>query len=160
MSAIWILLLAKALYCAAAASPTLFFVRGGKWLKAKHREYVERGLERALARLSSDFRQDESFLGKGVGLAADFSHRRFFVAEHDGGRTQAAILPFSALQSVASGEMNQNGFYDVYVELEVDNPKHPRWRLLFGENEGLASAVKETLGRLQAGRVAVGSGAG
>lgn len=150
MSAIWFLLLAKALYCAAASLPTLFFVRGGGWLKQKHRHYVEHRLERALARLAGDFRQDESFLGNGVGLAADFSHRRFFVAEHDGGRTQAAILPFSALQSVARGEMNQNGFYDVYVDIKVDNPAHPRWRLLFGDNETLANAVKETLVRLQA----------
>ncbi len=150
MTLIWILLCAKAVYCAAAALPTLFFVRGGGWLKDKHKRHLEHRFERALAKLSSDFQRDESFFGNGIGLAADFAHRRFFVAEHDGGKTQAAILPFSALQSVDSGEMNQNGFYDVYVELKVNNPEHPRWRLLFGENEALASAAKATLGRLQA----------
>jgi hypothetical protein len=46
--------------------------------------------------------------------------------------------------------MNQNGFFDNYVELKVDDPKHPRWRLLLGEDEALADAVKDTLGRLQA----------
>ncbi len=45
--------------------------------------------------------------------------------------------------------MNQNGFFDVYVELKVEHPKHPKWRLLVGEYAALASAVKETLVRLQ-----------
>jgi hypothetical protein len=150
MSIIWILLLAKAVYCAIAALPTLFFVRGGGWLKEKYRSRVEHGLARTAAKLSGDFQPEENFFASGIGLAADFSHRRFFVAERDGGHTKAAILPFSALRSVDSGEMSQNGFYDIYVELEVDDPKRPNWRLLLGENEALAGEVKATLGRLQA----------
>jgi hypothetical protein len=150
MSIIWILLLAKSVYCAAAALPTLFFVRGGGWLKEKYRSRVEHSLACAASKLSGEFHPDENFFANGVGLAVDFSRRRFFVAERDGGRTEAAILPFSALRSVDSGEMNQNGFYDIYVELKVDDPKHPSWRLLLGENEALAGAVKATLGRLQA----------
>ncbi len=150
MTIIWMLLAAKAVYCAVAALPTFFFVRGGGWLREKYRRRVELGLERAATRLSRDFHPDESYFASGVGLAADFSGRRFFVAERDGGRTQAAILPFSALRCVKSGEMNQNGFYDMYVELKVDHPKQQRWRLLMGENEALVDAVKATLGRLQA----------
>lgn len=150
MSAIWILLFAKAIYCAAAAAPTLFFVRGGSWLKETYRRRIENRLARAMTKLSADFHADENFFANGVGFATDFSRRRFFIAEHDGGRTQAAILPFSALKTIDTGEMNQNGFYDIYVELGVDDAKHPRWRLLLGENEELAGAVKNTLGRLQA----------
>lgn len=150
MSIIWILLLAKAVYCAVAALPTLFFVRGGGWLKEKYRLRVEHSLARAATKISGDFHPDENFFANGVGLAADYAHRCFFVAERDGGHTEAAILPFSALRSVDSGEMNQNGFYDIYVELKVDDPKRPSWRLLLGENEALAGEVKATLGRLQA----------
>jgi len=146
----WTFLIAKFVLCAAVVAPTLFFVRGGNWLKATHQRRVERGLERALARLSGDFVPDESFFASGVGLAADFCDRRFFVAERNGSKTQAAVLPFSALKGVTSGAMNQNGFFDNYVELKVDDPKHPRWRLLLGEDEALADAVKDTLGRLQA----------
>jgi hypothetical protein len=150
VSIIWILLGAKALYCAIAAAPTLFFVRGGGWVKERYQRHVEHRLERSLRRLSGDFRPDQTFFAHGVGLAADFAARRFFVAERDGGRTQAAILPFSALQKIERGEMNQNGFYDLYVELQVDNPARPRWRLLLGENETLANDVQAALGRLRA----------
>jgi hypothetical protein len=150
MSVIWMLLIAKAIYCAAASLPTFFFVRGGGWLREKYRRRIESRLERALSRLSRDFRADENFFANGVGLAADFSRNRFFVAEHDGGTTEAAVLPFSALRSVATGEMNRNGFYDIYVDIKVDDQKHPNWRLLFGDNEKLAGAVQDTLGRLRA----------
>ncbi len=150
MTIIWMLLAAKAVYCAMAALPSLFFVRGGGWLKETYRRRVELGLNRAAMKLARDFNPDESYFANGVGLAADFSGQRFFVAERDGGRTQAAILPFAALRGVKSGEMNQNGFYDMYVELKVDHPKQQRWRLLLGENEALVDAVKATLGRLQA----------
>jgi hypothetical protein len=146
---IWILLIAKVVCCAVAVAPTLFFMRCGRWLKETYRRHVERRLERAFAKLAGDFYCDESFFDSGVGLAADFCERRFFVAERNGGRVRAAVLPFSALRGVTSGAMNQNGFYDVYVELKVDHPNHPIWRLLLGENEALANAVKDTLGRLQ-----------
>lgn len=150
MTLIWILLAAKAVFCAVAAAPTLIFMRGGGWLKRRYRGHVAQGLERTLRRLSPDFRTERDFFASGVGLAADFSQGRFFIAERDGGRTQAAVLPFAALQRVARGEMNQNGFYDIYVELQVNDPARPRWRLLLGENEQLACAVNATLGRLQA----------
>jgi hypothetical protein len=45
--------------------------------------------------------------------------------------------------------MNQNGFFDVYVELKVDDPKHPNWRLLLGDNKALANTIRDTLNRLQ-----------
>lgn len=150
MTVMWVLIAIKAVLCAAVALPTFFFLRGGGWLTATYRRRVQRRLERALARLAGDFQADESFLASGVGLAADFAHRRFFVAEHDGGRTRAAVLPFAALTGVSSGEMNQNGFYNLYVELAVDDPKRPLWRLLLGENEELAGAVRALLGRLNA----------
>jgi hypothetical protein len=149
MTFMWILLIAKFAGCAVVVAPTLFFVRGGQWLKETYRRRVERRLERAFTKLAGDFYCDESFFGSGVGLAADFYDRRFFVAERDGGRVRAAVLPFSALRGVTTGAMNQNGFYDAYVELKVDHPNHPNWRLLLGENEVLANAVKDTLGRLQ-----------
>lgn len=150
MSIIWILLAAKAVYCAAAAAPTLFFVRGGGWLKERYGRHVEHRLTRSLRKLSTDFQPEQTFFARGVGLAADFSARRFFVAERDGGKTQAAILPFSALQAIERGEVNQNGFYDIYVDLKVNDPSRPRWRLLLGENEALAQDVQATLGRLRA----------
>jgi hypothetical protein len=150
MTFFWLFLIAKFVLCAAVVAPTLFFVRGGSWLKEANRRRVERQLERALAKLSGDFIPDESFFASGVGLAADFCDRRFFVANRNGSKTRAAVLPFSALRDVTSGEMNQNGFYDMYVELKVDDPEHPKWRLLLGDDAALADAVKDTLGRLQA----------
>jgi len=149
MTILWILLIVKAICCIAVAAPTFFFVRGGSWLKEIYRRRMERRLERALETLSEDFHPDESFFASGVGLAADFCHRRLFVAEREGGRMLAAILPFSALREVTTGEMNQNGFFDVYVELKVDDPKHPNWRLLLGDNKALANTIRETLNRLQ-----------
>jgi len=146
---IWILLIAKILCCAVSVAPTLFFMRVGRWLKETYRRHVERRLERAFTKLAGDFYCDESFFGSGVGLAADFWERRFFVAERHGNAVRAAVLPFSALRGVSSGAMNQNGFYDVYVDLKVDHPNHPNWRLLLGENEALADAVKDTLSRLR-----------
>ena len=145
MAFIWIILIGKVLLCVAAAAPTLFFLRGGGWLKDKFQRRLQRRLERALTKLSPDFHPDESYFSRGVGLAADFQDRRFFIAEHDGGRTRAAVLSFSALRNVVSGEMSLNGFYDIYVDLEVDDSERPSWRLLLGENKELEHAVKQTL---------------
>jgi len=150
MTVFILILLAKAAFCLAASMPTLLFVRGGGWLKGKIQTRTRRELERALSRLAPDFHPDKSFIPEGIGLAADFTTARLFIAEQDGAKTQATILPFTALRGISTGEINQNGFQDVYVDINVNTPTHPRWRLLFGENAALAGEVTEALGRLQA----------
>jgi hypothetical protein len=145
MSGITWLYIVTIVPCVIAGMPTTWWRDLGHWFTSRHVRAARRAAEHELARLAVPFQAEKSFLPRGIGLAFDFTRKLFFVAAPEGGHMQGAVLPFNALRGIASGEARDNGFYDYYVELNVDDSKHPLWRLLCGEDPALAEEIRTTL---------------
>ena len=139
----WSLLGATFVLCAIAGFPTKWWVDMGRWSQTAWRRRTVRQLERALARQAGaqNFVAGTSFLPSGVGLALDPAAQKLFLAVRDGNGLTSAILPFSAVREVQSGEVNDSGFHDYYVDLTMREGARPVWRLLCGEDSALASTM-------------------
>ncbi|MDR3505672.1 MAG: hypothetical protein P4L52_05470 [Acidocella sp.] len=122
------------------------------WLRRSSSKHHLHQLEQELARQTQGrpFQQDKSFLKDGVGLALDLTQRLAFVAVQEEGGLKSAILPIAALRTHAVGERRDNGFYDYYVDLTVDDAAHPVWRLVCGENPDLAAKIATALDDVKA----------
>jgi hypothetical protein len=145
MSSIAWLYIVTIVPCVFFGMPTSWWSTLGAWFQGLYLNGTQRAAERELKRLSVPFKAEKSFLPRGVGLAFDITHKQFFVAAAEGGHMHGAVLPLSALRGVESGEARDNGFYDYYVELKVDDAKHPLWRLLCGEDPALAQEIRQSL---------------
>jgi hypothetical protein len=143
------ILLVKIIFSLGASLPTDAYTRAGDWLKARFLRSREKDLTRALTDSSPFFHQDKSFLKRGVGLAVDDTAKQVFIATRETGRLQSIILPFSALLGQSSGEVRSVGFYDYYVDIEVNSGPRPLWRLLCGENEELARELNQTVAAIR-----------
>lgn len=139
----WSLLGVTLVLCAIAGFPTKWWHDMARWLRDTWHRRTVRGLEQALARQARgrQFTPETSFLGQGVGLALDPARRELFLAMRDGNGLAAGIFPYAAIRHVRRGEANDNGFHDYYVELTLRDAPRPVWRLLCGEDTGLAAKV-------------------
>jgi hypothetical protein len=131
--------------CVIAGMPTVWWRDIGIWFRDWHVRAARRAAERELRRLAVPFQAEKSFLPRGVGLAFDFTRELFFIAAPKDGHMHGIVLPFSAVRGVASGEARDSGFYDYYVELKVDDSRHPFWRLVCGEDPALAQEIRQSL---------------
>lgn len=152
MTLLWVLLIVTFIFSAIFMLPTRWYTGMASWVKNSSSKHHLHQFEHELARQLNGrpFTQDKSFLKDGVGLALDQTQRLIFVAVHEESGLKSAILPLAALRTHAVGERRDNGFYDYYVDLTVDDAAHPVWRLVCGENPDLAAKVATALDNVKA----------
>jgi len=144
---LWSLMIFTFILCAISSFPTKWCADLWSWMAALWHGHVVRQLEREMARKTAGtgFSAAVSFLPRGVGLALDPARKLLFLAADDGGGVRSALLPFTALRAARTGEGSDRGFYDHYVDIDVQDEQHPLWRLLCGEKPELAAAVRQAL---------------
>jgi hypothetical protein len=152
MTLLWILLIVTFIFSAIFMLPTRWYTAMADWLRGFSARRHQQQFTRELARQSQGrpFALDKSFFADGVGLALDFNQRLLFIATHEEGGLKSIICPFPALKTHSRGERRDNGFYDYYVELTLDDPAHPIWRLVCGENPELAAQIAAVLDEVKA----------
>jgi hypothetical protein len=152
MTLLWILLIVTFIFSAIFMLPTRWYTAMADWLRGFNARRHQRQFMQELARQSQSrpFVLAKSFFADGVGLAVDFNQRLLFIAAQEEGGLKSIICPFPVLKSYHRGERRDNGFYDYYVELTVDDPAHPNWRLVCGENPELAAQIVAVLDEVKA----------
>jgi hypothetical protein len=152
MTLLWILLIVTFIFSAIFMLPTRWYTGMAGWLQKSGAQHHQHQLEQELARQTQGrpFEQDKSFFKDGVGLALDLTQRLAFVAVREEGGLKSAILPIAALRTHAVGERRDNGFYDYYVDLTVDDAARQVWRLVCGENPDLAAKIATALDDVKA----------